>query len=201
MRRWRVVIMHLQARMRAHDWVSEVEQPVTTETVGRETQDQPGGENRKEEEEEEKKDGEEHGEKKKSEGEETEGGEEEKKAKESDPRSVEVKSTQQLLVSTFNLITFLPAVAGLFEMIWSYSVCVFVCVCSSLSPQVVYLSSVGSLAEVTARSIEQLHKVAELILHGQDLEKPAREQAHILTRCTACVRVCVWACSTHGLRT
>uniref|UniRef100_A0A8C7JD26 Family with sequence similarity 114 member A1 n=1 Tax=Oncorhynchus kisutch TaxID=8019 RepID=A0A8C7JD26_ONCKI len=48
----------------------------------------------------------------------------------------------------------------------------------------VYLCSVGSLAEVTARSIEQLHKVAELILHGQDLEKPARDQAHILTRLT-----------------
>lgn len=49
--------------------------------------------------------------------------------------------------------------------------------------QAVYLSSVSSLAEVTARSIEQLHKVAELILHGQEQEKPARDQAHILTRC------------------
>ncbi|XP_061100778.1 protein NOXP20 isoform X2 [Conger conger] len=49
----------------------------------------------------------------------------------------------------------------------------------------VYLSSVGSLAEVTARSIEQLHKVAELILHGQDLEKAALDQAHILVRLTA----------------
>ncbi|XP_062372197.1 protein NOXP20 isoform X2 [Sardina pilchardus] len=48
----------------------------------------------------------------------------------------------------------------------------------------VYLSSVGSLAEVTARSIEQLHKVAELILHGQDLEKAASEQASILVRLT-----------------
>lgn len=48
----------------------------------------------------------------------------------------------------------------------------------------VYLSAVGSLAEVTARSIEQLHKVAELILHGQDLEKAALDQAHILTRLT-----------------
>ena len=58
-----------------------------------------------------------------------------------------------------------------------------VCIYSVLPrPQAVYLSSVGSLAEVTARSIEQLHKVAELILHGQDLEKSAREQAHILTR-------------------
>uniref|UniRef100_H3CIA3 Family with sequence similarity 114 member A1 n=1 Tax=Tetraodon nigroviridis TaxID=99883 RepID=H3CIA3_TETNG len=42
----------------------------------------------------------------------------------------------------------------------------------------------SSLAEVTARSIEQLHKVAELILHGQDLEKPARDQAHTLSRLT-----------------
>lgn len=50
------------------------------------------------------------------------------------------------------------------------------------TPQAVYLSSVGSLAEVTARSIEQLHKVAELILHGQDVEKPAQEQALILAR-------------------
>ncbi|XP_040891493.1 protein NOXP20 isoform X2 [Toxotes jaculatrix] len=129
-----------KARMRAHDWVSEVEQPVTTETVGRETQDQPGGEasSVENEMEEKKKDGEEQGE-------EMKGGEEEKKEKENDPRSVEA----------------------------------------------VYLSSVGSLAEVTARSIEQLHKVAELILHGQELEKPARDQAHILTRltCAMCKEV------------
>ncbi|XP_018551263.1 protein NOXP20 [Lates calcarifer] len=129
-----------KARMRAHDWVSEVEQPVTTETVGRETEDQPGGEaspGEDEKEEKEKKDGEEQ--------EETKGGEGEKKEEENDPRSVEA----------------------------------------------VYLSSVGSLAEVTARSIEQLHKVAELILHGQDLEKPARDQAHILTRltCAMCKEV------------
>lgn len=50
--------------------------------------------------------------------------------------------------------------------------------------EAVYLSSVGSLAEVTARSIEQLHKVAELILHGQDVEKAALDQAHILLRLT-----------------
>ncbi|XP_066517324.1 protein NOXP20 [Hoplias malabaricus] len=55
----------------------------------------------------------------------------------------------------------------------------------------VYLSSVGSLAEVTARSIEQLHKVAELILHGQDVEKPAVQQATILSRltCAMCKEV------------
>lgn len=64
-------------------------------------------------------------------------------------------------------------------------------VCLSVSLQGVYLSSVGSLAEVTARSIEQLHKVAELILHGQDLEKPARDQAEILSRY---VCVCVFVC-------
>ncbi|KAM8880426.1 protein NOXP20 isoform 2-T4 [Spinachia spinachia] len=59
------------------------------------------------------------------------------------------------------------------------------------SVEAVYLSSVSSLAEVTARSIEQLHKVAELILHGQDMEKPARDQAHILTRltCAMCKEV------------
>uniref|UniRef100_A0A8D3AGJ6 Family with sequence similarity 114 member A1 n=1 Tax=Scophthalmus maximus TaxID=52904 RepID=A0A8D3AGJ6_SCOMX len=112
-----------KARMRAHDWVSKVEQPVTTETVENENE-----EKKKNEEEEEMK-----------------GGEEEKKERENDPRSIEA----------------------------------------------VYLSSVGSLAEVTARSIEQLHKVAELILHGQELEKPARDQAHILTRltCAMCKEV------------
>ncbi|XP_077936196.1 protein NOXP20 isoform X2 [Gasterosteus aculeatus] len=59
------------------------------------------------------------------------------------------------------------------------------------SVEAVYLSSVSSLAEVTARSIEQLHKVAELILHGQDMEKPARDQAHVLTRltCAMCKEV------------
>uniref|UniRef100_A0A8C5I915 Family with sequence similarity 114 member A1 n=1 Tax=Gouania willdenowi TaxID=441366 RepID=A0A8C5I915_GOUWI len=90
-----------KARLRAHDWVSQIEaQPVSTETVGKETQDQQGDE-------------------------------------------------------------------------------------------ATYLSSIESLAEVTARSIEQLHKVAELILHGQDLEKPARDQAQILTRlmCAMCKEV------------
>ncbi|MEQ2259388.1 hypothetical protein XENORESO_010955, partial [Xenotaenia resolanae] len=55
----------------------------------------------------------------------------------------------------------------------------------------IYRSSVGSLAEVTARSIEQLHKVAELILHGQEQEKPARDQAQILTKltCAMCKEV------------
>ncbi|KAG7458704.1 hypothetical protein MATL_G00223430 [Megalops atlanticus] len=55
---------------------------------------------------------------------------------------------------------------------------------SPTSVEGVYLSSVGSLAEVTARSIEQLHKVAELILHGQDLEKAAQDQARILVKLT-----------------
>ncbi|KAF7686701.1 protein NOXP20 [Silurus meridionalis] len=55
----------------------------------------------------------------------------------------------------------------------------------------VYECSIGSLAEVTARSIEQLHKVAELILHGQDIEKPASQQAKILSRltCAMCKEV------------
>ncbi|XP_021173704.2 protein NOXP20 isoform X1 [Fundulus heteroclitus] len=59
------------------------------------------------------------------------------------------------------------------------------------SVETIYLSSVGSLAEVTARSIEQLHKVAELILHGQEQEKPARDQAQILTKltCAMCKEV------------
>ncbi|MGH0130463.1 UNVERIFIED_CONTAM: hypothetical protein FKN15_035190 [Acipenser sinensis] len=52
----------------------------------------------------------------------------------------------------------------------------------SKSVEDIYMSSVESLAEVTARSIEQLHKVAELILHGQDEEKLALDQTRILTR-------------------
>ncbi|KAM3624458.1 uncharacterized protein V6R79_023750 [Siganus canaliculatus] len=113
-----------KARMKAHDWVNEVEQPASPETFVEEEQDQPPGPAED------------------SPGE-TKDGEEEKKEK--DPRSLDA----------------------------------------------VYLSSVGSLAEVTARSIEQLHKVAELILHGQELEKPARDQAHILTRltCAMCKEV------------
>lgn len=42
--------------------------------------------------------------------------------------------------------------------------------------------SIESLAEVTARCIEQLHKVAELILHGQEIEKTAQDQAKVLTK-------------------
>ncbi|XP_021496360.1 protein NOXP20 isoform X2 [Meriones unguiculatus] len=48
----------------------------------------------------------------------------------------------------------------------------------------VYLVSIESLAEVTARCIEQLHKVAELILHGQEEEKPAQDQARVLIKLT-----------------
>lgn len=45
--------------------------------------------------------------------------------------------------------------------------------------------SIESLAEVTARCIEQLHKVAELILHGQEVEKTAQDQAKVLTNLTS----------------
>lgn len=48
----------------------------------------------------------------------------------------------------------------------------------------VYILSIESLAEVTARCIEQLHKVAELILHGQEEEKPAEDQAKVLIKLT-----------------
>ncbi|XP_072663548.1 protein NOXP20 isoform X1 [Canis lupus baileyi] len=48
----------------------------------------------------------------------------------------------------------------------------------------VYMLSIESLAEVTARCIEQLHKVAELILHGQEEEKPAQDQARVLIKLT-----------------
>ncbi|XP_077427668.1 protein NOXP20 [Vanacampus margaritifer] len=123
-----------KARMSAHDWVSKVERPVATETVGTETQEQPGGE--KGEEKEEEEDG----------------------AAQEEEEEEEAKMKQELK-----------------------------------SVEAVYMSSVGSLAEVTARSIEQLHKVAELILHGQEQEqeKPARDQAHVLTRltCAMCKEV------------
>ncbi|XP_010113685.1 PREDICTED: protein NOXP20 [Chlamydotis macqueenii] len=49
----------------------------------------------------------------------------------------------------------------------------------------IYMLSIESLAEVTARCIEQLHKVAELILHGQEVEKTARDQAKVLTNLTS----------------
>ncbi|XP_003411349.1 protein NOXP20 [Loxodonta africana] len=48
----------------------------------------------------------------------------------------------------------------------------------------VYMLCIESLAEVTARCIEQLHKVAELILHGQEEEKPAQDQAKVLIKLT-----------------
>uniref|UniRef100_A0A9L0SXF6 Family with sequence similarity 114 member A1 n=1 Tax=Equus caballus TaxID=9796 RepID=A0A9L0SXF6_HORSE len=48
----------------------------------------------------------------------------------------------------------------------------------------VYMLSIESLAEVTARCIEQLHKVAELILHGQEEEKSAQYQAKVLIKLT-----------------
>ncbi|KAG8453588.1 hypothetical protein GDO86_000282 [Hymenochirus boettgeri] len=49
----------------------------------------------------------------------------------------------------------------------------------------VYMQSIESLAEITARCIEQLHKVAELILHGQEMEKPVKDQAVVLTKLTS----------------
>ncbi|XP_039395849.1 protein NOXP20 isoform X3 [Mauremys reevesii] len=48
----------------------------------------------------------------------------------------------------------------------------------------VYMLSIESLAEITARCIEQLHKVAELILHGQEVEKTAQDQAKVMTKAT-----------------
>ncbi|XP_053886373.1 protein NOXP20 isoform X2 [Malaclemys terrapin pileata] len=48
----------------------------------------------------------------------------------------------------------------------------------------VYMLSIESLAEITARCIEQLHKVAELILHGQEVEKTAQDQAKVMTKVT-----------------
>ncbi|XP_070998443.1 protein NOXP20 isoform X1 [Oncorhynchus clarkii lewisi] len=138
-----------KARMRAHDWVREVEKPVVvTETIGGATEEEQRGEPETREGEEEKKEGEELEEKKEEELKEEKEEEELKEKKEGE----EIKENEEER--------------------------------RSRSVEAVYLCSVGSLAEVTARSIEQLHKVAELILHGQDLEKPARDQAHILTRLT-----------------
>lgn len=98
MQSWRMVIMYLQARMRAHDWVSKVEQPVTVETAGRETQDHPGGEAAPGENEIEAK--EKRGE---EQGEEVKGGEEEMKEKEAD--HVEVRSTQKsYVIFVFNVL-------------------------------------------------------------------------------------------------
>ncbi|XP_055768733.1 protein NOXP20 isoform X2 [Salvelinus fontinalis] len=118
-----------KARMRAHDWVREVEKPVVTDTIGGATDEEQRGEPEIREGEEEK-------------------GEEKKEGEKLEERKEDEEERR------------------------------------SRSVEAVYLCSVGSLAEVTARSIEQLHKVAELILHGQDQEKPARDQAHILTRLT-----------------
>ncbi|GCC24662.1 hypothetical protein chiPu_0003064 [Chiloscyllium punctatum] len=53
-----------------------------------------------------------------------------------------------------------------------------------ISVEDVVMLSIESLAEITARCIEQLHKVAELILHGQDVEKSALDQSKILTKLT-----------------
>ncbi|XP_024065719.2 protein NOXP20 [Terrapene carolina triunguis] len=49
----------------------------------------------------------------------------------------------------------------------------------------VYMLSIESLAEITARCIEQLHKIAELILHGQEVEKTAQDQAKVMTNLTS----------------
>ncbi|CAJ0967732.1 unnamed protein product [Ranitomeya imitator] len=54
-----------------------------------------------------------------------------------------------------------------------------------LGSEDIYMRSVENLAEITARCIEQLHKVAELILHGQDVEKPVKDQAVVLAKLTS----------------
>lgn len=81
--------------MKAHDWVSVVEQPATAETVGRETQDWSGGEASPEENEKEanKKDGEQQGDELK---------EVEDEKKERDPTSVQVRSKQHYMTQISN---------------------------------------------------------------------------------------------------
>ncbi|XP_052367829.1 LOW QUALITY PROTEIN: protein NOXP20-like, partial [Oncorhynchus keta] len=153
-----VMSIYPQARMRAHDWVREVEKPVVTDTIGGATEEEQRGEPEIREGEEEKKEGEELKEKKEGEELKEKKEEEELKEKKEGEELKEKKEGEEIKENEEER--------------------------RSRSVEAVYLSSVGSLAEVTARSIEQLHKVAELILHGQDLEKPARDQAHILTRLT-----------------
>ncbi|XP_036790108.1 protein NOXP20 isoform X2 [Oncorhynchus mykiss] len=174
-----------KARMRAHDWVREVEKPVVvTETIGGATEEEQRGEPETREGEEEKKEGEELEEKKeeeelkekkeeeKEEEELKEKKEEEKEEEELKEKKEEEKEEEELKEEEVKEKKEGEEIKENEEERRSRSV------------EAVYLCSVGSLAEVTARSIEQLHKVAELILHGQDLEKPARDQAHILTRLT-----------------
>ncbi|XP_016136174.1 protein NOXP20 isoform X2 [Sinocyclocheilus grahami] len=128
-----------KARIKAHDWVREVEQSrkdvknVTEELKEESSTTCPAPEKEEQKEEEKKEKGE-------------EGENEENNAKDGNSNALSA-------LSSLN--------------------------CKA------YMSSVGSLAEVTARSIEQLHKVAELILHGQELEKPACQQASILVRLTS----------------
>ncbi|XP_075050891.1 protein NOXP20 [Mixophyes fleayi] len=55
----------------------------------------------------------------------------------------------------------------------------------NVNPDDIYMTSIESLAEITARCMEQLHKVAELILHGQDVDKPVKDQAVVLTKLTS----------------
>ncbi|KAJ8266856.1 hypothetical protein GJAV_G00135460 [Gymnothorax javanicus] len=48
----------------------------------------------------------------------------------------------------------------------------------------IHSSAIRSLAELTARSIEQFHKVAELVLHSESVETTALEQAKTLSQIT-----------------
>lgn len=160
--------MRLQARMKAHDWVSKVEQPAPMEMADKEKLDQPAEAFPTDiEKEKETENGEQQTEKKSEEKEIKEGEEDQR----NDLRSVQVRSSQ---------LCYVTHISNSRDLL------------NSPPPQSVYMSSISSLAEVTARSIEQLHKVAELILHGQDLEKPARDQAHILFRCALRVCLCVF---------
>lgn len=82
-------------------------------------------------------------------------------------------SGEEEMYSTFQIIThvciFISAAIIDYFVLYSYF-------------KEIYMLSIESLAEVTARCIEQLHKVAELILHGQEVEKTAQDQAKVLTK-------------------
>uniref|UniRef100_A0A803Y9J5 Family with sequence similarity 114 member A1 n=1 Tax=Meleagris gallopavo TaxID=9103 RepID=A0A803Y9J5_MELGA len=85
-------------------------------------------------------------------------------------------SGEEEMYSTFQIIThvciFISAAIIDYFVLYSYF-------------KEIYMLSIESLAEVTARCIEQLHKVAELILHGQEVEKTAQDQAKVLTNLTS----------------
>uniref|UniRef100_A0A8C4R4Y9 Family with sequence similarity 114 member A2 n=1 Tax=Eptatretus burgeri TaxID=7764 RepID=A0A8C4R4Y9_EPTBU len=71
-----------------------------------------------------------------------------------------------------------------FRQTFMEAIVVHITLVTSLGWQDVHSLCIQSLAEVTARSIEQLHKCGELILHGADPDVSAMQRAASLTRLT-----------------